>query len=225
MNNELNITHNMIKAYSKTDAQKYIEKCGFCVMNSKNIDSFIKCGVEAFNGYSIYNYFFKGKDYDKKVQVAIELLIKTTGEHGLLYADSEKVNGFAQWFPPGFSGNSLWLYIKSGGWKYVFMSDFIGTINRIDYAENYSFKRKSQLTNDEDIFLYNLAVKPSMQKKGIARKLVNPILDYAKSINRACYCETYDSENVKIYKHMGFKELPVTEIADTPLKHYPFIFK
>lgn len=214
-----------MKPYSKVDALKIIKQKGFCIMNSSNIDRFISCGVEAFTNYSIYKYFFKGKDYHKKVDVAIESLIRLTGENGLLYSESDDVNGFAQWFPPGFSGHSTWKYIISGSWKYLFMSEFIDTLNRVDHAEDFSFKKKAEITQNQDIFLYNLAVRPSMQGKGIGSKLIKPILEYSKTINRPCYCETYDPANIPIYKHMGFKELPSSKIADTSIIHYPFLFK
>ena len=214
-----------MKPYSKKDAIRHLENCGLYIMKPNNIDRFISCGVEAFSRTSIYDYFFHGNDYQKKVNLAIESLIKTTGEQGLLYADSEKVNGFAQWFPPGFSGNSLWSYIYSGAWKYFFMSNFFETIHRVDSVENFSFKRKTELTNNQDIFLYNLAVRPSMQRKGIATRLVYPMLEYAHSIKRPCYLETYEPVNIKIYKNMGFKQLQSTKLVGTPETHYPMFFK
>ncbi|KAK8892898.1 hypothetical protein M9Y10_030149 [Tritrichomonas musculus] len=215
----------MMKPYSKTEAIRHLEKCGLYIMKPDNIDRFISCGVEAFSGSTLYNYFFHGKDFHQKVTLAIESLIKTTGEKGLLYADSEKVNGYAQWFPPGFSGNSLWSYIHSGGWKYLFLSDFFETLHRVDYVENFSFKRKAEITDNQDVFLYNLAVKPSMQRKGIAKKLVRPMLEYASSIGRPCYCETFEPVNIPIYKHMGFKQLRSTKLVGTPETHYPMFFK
>ena len=190
-----------------------------------NIDRFISCGIDAFHGYSIYNYFYQGKDYDKKLYLAIELLVKETGKSGILYADSEKVNGFAQWFPPGFTGHSIMSYIYYGVWKYLFMTDFIGTFNRMCDVEDFSFKKKAEFTQNEDIFLYNLAVRKSMQKKGISSKLVRPMLEYAKTINRPCYLETYDPENVALYEHMGFKSLPSTKMTGTSVTHYPLIYK
>lgn len=215
----------MMKPYCKEAAIRHLENCGLYIMRPGNIDRFISCGVDAFSGTTIYDYFFRGKDYKQKLTLAIESLIKTTGEDGLLYADSEEVNGFAQWFPPGFHGNSMWSYIHSGAWKYVFLSDFFETLHRVDYVENFSFKRKSELTNNQDIFLYNLAVRKSMQKKGIAKRLVFPMLEYAERIKRPCYLETYEPVNINIYKHMGFKCLESTKLVGTPETHYPMFFK
>ena len=117
----------------------------------------------------------------------MELLVKTTGKNGILYADSEKVNGFAQWYPPNFTGVSFWDYAYAGGLKYLLLTDFFGIVHRIDYIEQFSFKKKAEITKNEDIFFYYLAVRPSMQKKGIACKLMRPMLEYADSIKRPCY--------------------------------------
>lgn len=214
-----------MKPYSKEDAIKYLEKFGFTFLKPSNMDRFVSCGYEAFKNYSIYKYFFSEKNYDKKVKIAIESLVKINGKHGLLYADSEEVNGFVQFFPPGFVGHSSLDYVLSGSWKLMFLSDFLGSTKRCDIVEGFAFKRKAEITQNQDIFLYNLAVRPSMQRKGIAKKLVKPMLEFAASINRPCYCETYDPANVTIYKHMGFKDLETTKIAGTPITHYPMLYK
>ncbi|KAK8846988.1 hypothetical protein M9Y10_019562 [Tritrichomonas musculus] len=215
----------MMKPYSKEEAIRYIEKFGLCVMKPSNADRFISCGFEAFKDYTIYKYFFNEKSYDKKVMIAIESLVKINGSKGILYSDSEEVNGFAQWFPPGFVGHSSFDYVLSGSWKLMFLPDFWPSIKRCDIVEGFSFKRKAQITQNQDIFLYNFAVRPSMQGKGIARKLVKPMLEYAKAINRPCYCETYDPKNVAIYKHLGFTDLEPQLVPNTSVTHYPMLFK
>lgn len=215
----------MMLPYSKEDVTRHLEKLGLCIMKPNNVDQFVSCGFEAFKEYSIYKYFFDEKEYDRKVMIAIESLVKITGKIGIIYADSEKVNGFAQWFPPGFTGHSSWDYVRSGSWKLIFLPGFFSSVKRVDYAEGFSFKRKAEITQNQDIFLYTLAVRPSMQKKGIAKKLINPMLEYATSINRPCYCETYDPTNVTIYKRLGFKELQTTKLVGTPITHYPMLFK
>lgn len=215
----------MIKSYSKDDAIRYLEKFGLCIMKPSNMDRFISCGFEAFKDYSLYKFFFNEKSYEKKVMIAIESLVKINGKEGILYSDSEEVNGFAQWFPPGFVGHSSLDYVLSGSWKLMFLPDFWPSIKRCDIAESYSFKRKAQITQNQDIFLYNLAVRPSVQKKGIAKKLVKPMLEYATTINKPCYCETYDLKNVTIYEHLGFKSLEPTKLVGTSITHYPMLFK
>ena len=215
----------MLKPYSKAEAIRHLKKHGLYIMKPNDINRFVSCGVKAFDGYELYNYFFNGKDYIKKITLTLEMVIKATGEKGLIYADSEEVNGFAQWVPPGFSGNSLWDYIQSGLWKYLFMSDFIGSIQRMDHTDRYAFKKKTEITQNQDVFLYNLAVEPSMRGKGIAKKLLHPMLEYASSINRPCYLETYDTTNITIYKRIGYQKLPDTKVPGTFLTHYPFIYK
>lgn len=215
----------MMLPYSKADAIKHLEKCGLYIMKPNNIDRFVSCGVDAFTSSSLYKYFFKGKDYDKKLTLAIESLVKTTGEEGLLYADSEEVNGYAQWYPPGFTGNSLWTFMSSGAWRYLFMPDFFSTLHRINYVEDFSFKRKKEITNNQDLFLITLAVRTSMHRKGIARKLIHPMLEYATSIRRPCYLETFEAVNTLIYKHLGFVQLMRTKLEGTQETHYPMVFK
>lgn len=215
-----------MKPYSRTDVIRHIEKKGLYLMNSSNIDRFISCGVDAFRGYNLYDYFFQSKDYDKKLNLIIELLIKENGKAGILYADSEEVNGFAQWYPPGFSGHSLFDHVRCGAWKFFFMEDFFGTFNRMNDYENFASKKKEEFTQNEELFLYLLAVRPLMQKKGISSKLVKPMIEYAKTINRPCFLETHKKQNVGLYEHMGFKLLPCTKTAEKDnYDYFPMIYK
>ena len=134
----------MLNPFPKEDAIRQLEKHGLYIMQPNSIDRFITCGVEAFKSTGIYQYLFRGKDYEKKVTLAMELLVKTTGKNGILYADSEKVNGFAQWYPPNFTGVSFCDYAYAGGLKYLLLTNFFGTVHRIDYIEQFSFKKKGR---------------------------------------------------------------------------------
>lgn len=134
----------MLNPFPKEDAIRQLEKHGLYIMQPNSIDRFITCGVEAFKSTGIYQYLFRGKDYEKNVTLAMELLVKTTGKNGILYADSEKVNGFAQWYPPNFTGVSFCDYAYAGGLKYLLLTNFFGTVHRIDYIEQFSFKKKGR---------------------------------------------------------------------------------
>ncbi|KAK8865417.1 hypothetical protein M9Y10_010963 [Tritrichomonas musculus] len=135
----------MLNPFPKEDAIRQFEKHDLYIIQPNSIDRFITCGVEAFKGTGIYQYLFRGKDYEKKVTLAMELLVKTTCKNGILYADSEKVNGFAQWYPPNFTGVSFSDYAYVGGLKYLLLTDFFGTVHRIDYIEQFSFKKRQKL--------------------------------------------------------------------------------
>ncbi len=53
--------------------------------------------------------------------------------------------------------------------------------------------------------LLMLAVSPSMQRKGIASKLLKPVLNLADTEGVGIYVDTAASRNVEMYEHLGFE--------------------
>ncbi len=213
--------------FSKEDFIAYAQDKGLYVLGKKDEKKFVECGVDAFLGYGMYNTFFNhydtpDKSYNDKLALLMRLLFRGTPE-AVVIANSEDVDGFAQFLPPGFSGTPLIRYILAGGWKLPFMHNGISTIIHSDAVEKYSFMKKKEITQNEDIYLYNLAVKHNRQHRHIASTLIHTMQEYASNIGRCCYLETYDPNNITIYERMGFKLQKESSVPNSDLTHYPFL--
>lgn len=213
--------------YSKEDFIVYAQSKGLYVLGKDDEDNFVECGVDAFLGYGMYNSFFNhydapDKPYKDKLALLMRLLFRGSPE-AVIISNSKDVGCFAQWLPPGYSGTSIIKYILAGGWKLPLMKGGITTMLRSGSVENFSFKKKKEITQNEDIYLYNLAVRHSMQRKHLAARLVSAMQEYAQTIGRSCYLETYDPKNVRVYEHLGFKLMGESKVPNSDLTHYPFL--
>ena len=56
-----------------------------------------------------------------------------------------------------------------------------------------------------------LGVAPEAQGKGLARALLNPIMNRADTAGQQCYLETANPANITFYERMGFKR--ITELV------------
>ena len=54
-------------------------------------------------------------------------------------------------------------------------------------------------------YLSLLSVSPNFQSKGLASKLINPMIKKSNEQNIPIYLETMNSKNVPLYEHFGFK--------------------
>ncbi len=200
-----------------------LEEQGYYLMNSDNIKEFIKCWTDAFMWYEVYNYFFWDGDYEEDLSVFMKSLL-TSNKDTIVYADSKDVNWIVQRAPPGYSWESSLQFMSAWAWKLLLKKWSYWILKRCIYVEKISSDIKKTLTNNEDIYLYNLAVKKDQQWKWIAKRLVKPMFDYSKQHWKNCYLETYASKNVEIYNKIWMELLKTFEISWTPLTHYALLY-
>ena len=82
---------------------------------------------------------------------------------------------------------------------------------------------KKKYTNNEDWYLFNLSVQKDFQKKGVATKLLTPMLSFCNENSYFCYLETNDKNNVDIYQHFGFSLKETSFIPDSNVNHFAML--
>ena len=152
----------------------------------------------------------------------MKVTLKTMTEDALIYADSEEINGFAAWLPFGFEGNKSLPFLKNGGLK-LFLHSGVGLIGRLLTYEKYSMNLKKEFTDNYDWYLFNLSIKKDAQGKGIASKLMRPMLQFCDDERMPAYLETNKEANVAIYQHYGFELMKEEMIPKTPVTHYAMV--
>ena len=69
-------------------------------------------------------------------------------------------------------------------------------------------------------YLYNLSVSRKAQGKGIASKLLKPMLEFCDQENMVCYLETNKETNVSLYQHYGFQLAEQKLVPKSNVMHY-----
>ena len=203
-------------------AKKAIERAGLYIVEKKDLERLADVAADAYEDYPLHNWFTKGK-YDKKASKLIMLIsLKTMFKDAIIYADSEEINGFAVWLPFGFTGSKTFPFLFNGGLELIFHSGF-GIIGRLLTYETYAMNLKKEFTDNYDWYLYNLSIKKNAQGKGIASKLMRPMLDFCDRENMVAYLETNKESNVSLYIHYGFELKKEELIHKTDVKHYAMV--
>ena len=203
-------------------ARKAIEKAGLYIVQKKDLERLAEVAADAYQDYPLHNWFTKGK-YDKKAsKLLMQISLKTMTENAIIYADSEEMNGFAAWLPFGFTGNKALPFLFSGGLKLIFHSG-IGIVDRLSKYENYAMNLKKEFTDNYDWYLFNLSIKKDAQGKGIASKLLRPMLNFCDDEKMVAYLETNKESNVGLYKHFGFDLKKEELIPNTTVYHYAMV--
>ena len=203
-------------------ARKIIEKAGLYIVQEKDLDRLAEVAADAYKDYPLHNWLTKGK-YDKKAsKLIMQISLKTMTEDAIIYADSEEINGFAVWLPFGFTGSKTMPFLVNGGLKLICHSG-LGIIGRLLTYETYAMNLKKEFTDNYDWYLYNLSIKKDAQGKGIASKLIKPMLKFLDDEKMVAYLETNKESNVSLYNHYGFELKREEIIPKTTVTHYAMV--
>ena len=203
-------------------AQNAIEKAGLYIVGKKDLERLAEIAADAYRDYPLHNWFTGGK-YDAKASKLIMLIsLKTMTEDAVIYADSEEINGFAVWLPFGFTGSKTLPFLMNGGISLILHSG-PGIIGRLLTYETYAMNLKKEFTKNYDWYLYNLSIKKDAQGKGIASKLMRPMLQFCDDERMVAYLETNKAANVGLYQHYGFDLMKQELIPKTPVTHYAMV--
>ena len=203
-------------------ARRAIEQAGLYIVQKKDLDRLADVAVDAYQDYPLHNWFSKGK-YDKKTsKLLMQVSLRTMTEDAIIYADSEEMNGFAAWLPFGFTGNKTMPFLLNGGLKLILHSGF-GLIGRLLTYEKYAMNLKKEFTDNYDWYLFNLSIKKDAQGKGIASKLMRPMLNFCDDEKMVAYLETNKDKNVSLYQHYGFELKKEEMIPKSNVMHYAMV--
>ena len=203
-------------------ARKIIEKAGLYIVQKKDLDRLAEVAADAYKDYPLHNWFTKGKYDEKASKLIMQISLKTMTEDAIIYADSEELNGFAVWLPFGFTGSKTLPFLFNGGLKLICHSG-LGIIGRLLTYETYAMNLKKEFTDNYDWYLYNLSIKKDAQGKGIASKLLRPMLKFLDDEKMVAYLETNKESNVGLYNHYGFDLMKEELIPKTTVTHYAMV--
>ena len=203
-------------------AKNAIEKAGLYIVQEKDLDRLAEVAADAYKEYPLHNWFTKGKYDPKASKLIMQISLRTMSEDAVVYADSEEINGFAVWLPFGFTGSKTLPFLANGGMSLILHSG-PGIIGRLLTYEIYAMNLKKEFTDNYDWYLYNLSIRKDAQGKGIASKLMRPMLQFCDDERMVVYLETNKESNVGLYQHYGFELMKEEQIPKSTVTHYAMV--
>ena len=203
-------------------AKNAIEKAGLYIVQEKDLDRLAEVAADAYKDYPLHNWFTKDKYDPKASKLIMQISLRTMSEDAVVYADSEEINGFAVWLPFGFTGSKTLPFLANGGMSLILHSG-PGIIGRLLTYETYAMNLKKEFTDNYDWYLYNLSIRKDAQGKGIASKLMRPMLQFCDDERMVVYLETNKESNVGLYQHYGFELMKEEQIPKSTVTHYAMV--
>ncbi len=138
-----------------------------------------------------------------------------------IYADSEEFNGMMILSDESEPYNPITFYLTEflAGLRtdgFLIKEDHsLKTLWNFLIGRDYLNSRwTDELHQNQRLHIIYFAVRPSMQGKGIASRLMRPVIHYADEKKLMISLETHNEKNIPMYEHYGFR------LFETVEKHF-----
>ena len=203
-------------------AKHRIQKAGLYIVPEERLGELSETAADAYQDYPLHNWITNGSCDPVASKLIMQASLAAMQKDAVIYADSEELNGFAVWVPLGFTGSKTLPFLQNGGVQLLLHSG-LGVIRKLLIYETFAMKLKKKHTGHVDWYLYNLSVRRDAQGKGIAKKLLRPMLEFCDDEKMVTYLETNKESNVSLYERFGFELKETNLIPTSSVRHYSMI--
>lgn len=194
------------------------------LMKPEDIDTLSQSAASAYQAYPLFEYFIGKNDYDDTARLIMSASIKSMGTKAMGITCGEHGEAFVVFARPNYSGTPALPFLRSGGLKLAARYS-PALLLRLLHYENYAMKMKKRHTDRNCWYLYTLTVAPELQHKGMATRVLQPMLNFFDGTGQSCYLETHKASNVQLYEHYGFTLVETGKIPGTDIVHYAMLRK
>lgn len=189
-------------------------------VTKRDVKKVIATLVQAFFTDHLFGYFFpEPKSRLRILPKFFNYRIRNGFIDGKIFATSENIEGVVILTQSEYKGFSWLRAIRTGGIG-LYRAAGSEITSRMREMENFVVNKKDECISEPHWYLGSLAVHPDYQGKGLASKLVRPVLEMCSSQNKLCVLETQDEGLVPIYKHYGFDVVDSFTLPTINLSHW-----
>lgn len=193
------------------------------LLNEDYLTRAAEIAVEAFfNDPVLIHYFPDPKSRKQGAQLLFEYEIRYTIRYGEVYAISKNLEGFATWRPPENVYISQKRQIECGAQRII---NRLGVkfIQRVSTIDSYIRELHQKHAPFPHWFLSPIVVDPKYQGKGYASLLLRAMIERTDKEKTPIYLYTNLERNFKIYQHIGFKLIELTNLPNTSINHWAML--
>ncbi|KAG4223168.1 hypothetical protein PC116_g28360 [Phytophthora cactorum] len=152
-----------------------------------------------------------GYDDETKWRLHVDIFNYIVAAHcykGVVTTIGPDYEGVALWMPPGKEMDDWLTVCRSGMWRLYYQLSAEGRKRYYKELMPVLHDTKAEVMGDRDndcYYLVYLGTKPSGQRRGYARKLIEQMAAKADAEGRAMYLESSSEKNTAYYKKFGFE--------------------
>jgi ribosomal protein S18 acetylase RimI-like enzyme len=172
--------------------------------------------VRAFMDYPLMEYTVPDTTRRRRACVSLySSVLRYTLRFGEAYTTLD-VQGAAGWLPPDRPFPEFWRMARAGMLGVPFAFGWTG-FQRLQAMDKVAEEQHHKHAPGPHWYLWVIGVAPEHQGRGLAGRLMQPVLDNADERQLRCYLETHKESNVPVYERYGFRVVSKTPVPGQPL--------
>ncbi len=175
-----------------------IENANLRLANRKDKSTIKKVLTESFKNDPCIQWLIEQSRHKNKLDVIMDYTIDETLENGYIYVTDDN-SAVAMWKNEA-KERFTWNFIKRN-LVFLFKMGIPCVIRNLKSKADSSrqFPKRQKYW-----YLYTIGVLPEAQGKGLASRLMNPVIEICKKLKTPLFLETANTHNVEIYRKKGF---------------------
>ena len=152
---------------------------------------------------------------DERRRRLLPRLIALNVRYGRRYGEVYAAPGFegaAIWLPPGQTRMTLWRILRAGMFTAPLWAPW-SVLRRLAVSGEHAAALQRCCLTEPHWFLSQIGVEPAAQRRGVASRLLEPMLARMDAAALPCYLETENAANLAYYQRFGFR---ITAEETTP---------
>ena len=189
-------------------------------VTKRDVKKVIETLVQAFFDDHLLGFFFaEPKSRLRFLPKFFNYRVRNGLIDGKIFATSENIEGVVILTQSEYKRFSWLRAIRTGGIG-LYRAAGSEITSKVREVESFVVTKRDECISEPHWYLGSLAVHPDYQGKGLASKLVRPVLEVCSSQNKLCVLETQDEGLVQIYKHYGFDVVDSFTLPIVNLPHW-----
>jgi GNAT superfamily N-acetyltransferase len=147
---------------------------------------------------------------DERRRRLLPRLIALNVRYGRRYGEVYATPGFAGfegaaiWLPPGQTRMTLWRILRAGMFTAPLWAPW-PVLRRLAASSEHAAALQRRCLTEPHWYLSQLGVEPAAQRRGVASRLLEPMLARMDAAALPCYLETENAANLAFYQRFGFR--------------------
>ncbi|HIQ63765.1 MAG TPA: GNAT family N-acetyltransferase [Candidatus Avichristensenella intestinipullorum] len=175
--------------------------------------------ASAFSDDPSIRYLLGGQSMGCEDWKYFDCILKSVHGKCAMLSTSGRIHDLLVLLPPPLHAIPARSFFANGG--FGLCSDFgWGLVRRSLRYEKNCRAMKKRFATPRTWYCLCLAVSPLWQGRGLASRLLRPVLDALDSHQASLYLETHKPKHVSMYTHLGFETVDRAPIPGTDIMQY-----
>lgn len=190
---------------------------------ARDIDSLADVLAMAFVHDPLFQYFFPDEKTRHRLSLyTFRFIVAHASKKGVVCETSSALEGASVWLPSESINRSLIDQLRFGAVN-MLIKQGRDTINRQIEASDHMKAIHSKLLTEPHLYLSTIGITEDHRGKGLASKLIRPMLEKADQNMLSCYLDTHNENNIGLYQQYGFKVVQESVIPGSTVKHWAMV--